>query len=324
MKKEQSRKSIWDNDNFRERKVRINSIVPKSSIVTRQVDTTRSPASLYTKNTSSNFQSKKRPKRRTTIKLHSTPVHCSSCPSTNTPDPRTSSLSHNNLSPECDIVDVNYVEPVSLLKSTEITNCVATKEIQPPSTTSDENEKCTALGLQNPHLLLLEHTWTLYFDVDWRYRHKMSTMNNVAEFWGVINNVPVPTKSPLKCNWSLFKYDIKPEWEDPQNRHGGKWNMDLGTDRVLCDKIWLYMLMGVVGETLDVSNEINGITLHLRPNGIRCALWTVGTNMKTQKRIGRNIRKLCEIPSHIKLEYKLQVETIEKNSSYETQVTLIM
>ena len=100
--------------------------------------------------------------------------------------------------------------------------------------------------------------------------------------------------------------------------------MDLGTDRKLSDEIWLNLLLGVAGETIDDKNEINGITLHLRPGGIRCALWTAGTDMKTQQNIGEALRKICEIPPHIKLHYKLQSEAIEKNSSFQTRVTLVM
>jgi len=191
----------------------------------------------------------------------------------------------------------------------------------------EDNEadmKWRALGLPNPYRLSLQHPWTLYFDVDWRCRHNLFTITNVAEFWSVINNVPSPTNSPLKCNWSLFKYNIQPEWEDDQNKKGGKWNMDLGTDRALCDTIWLNLLMGVIGLTLDPTSEINGVTLHLRPGGVRCAVWTAGTNLETQKVIGSRLRQLCQIPKTIKLHYKLQSEAIEKNSSYETQVTLVM
>jgi len=182
---------------------------------------------------------------------------------------------------------------------------------------------CPALG-NIAKTLLLEHPWTLYFDTDWRFRHTISTMKTVFDLWGTINNVPNPSESPSKCNWSLFKNDIQPEWEDPHNKHGGKWNMDFERQEVDINKLWLYLLLGVVGETIDHTGEINGITLHLRPGGIRCAVWTAGTNIEKQKLIGKCIRDILDLPESTELVYKLQSEAIEKNSSYESTSTIRM
>ncbi len=166
--------------------------------------------------------------------------------------------------------------------------------------------------------------WTLYYDTDWRFRHNIATMATIYDLWAVLNSTGTPSLSPIKCNWSLFRDNIQPEWEDDRNKRGGKWNMDFGVDMAMTDMIWKYLLLGVVGETIDHTNEINGITLHLRPGGIRCALWTVGSSMDKQKVIGAKIREIARVPDCVSLDFKLQSEAIEKNSSYETQVTLKM
>lgn len=37
-----------------------------------------------------------------------------------------------------------------------------------------------------------------------------------------MNNIAKPSTLPVKSDYHLFRYGIKPEWEDPQNRGGGK------------------------------------------------------------------------------------------------------
>ncbi len=335
------RKSQWDNDTFRERKFR-----------TRP---SPQPESISSKNLTGKPFTKKRPKRRVISRMTTDVLH-----TTLTYKPRLNTQYNTQYNAptqhEIGTCDQTEHENESLHGSWDdfsestggtkswadsMTQILPSKlsELKPKeecdtnfgsrsntilSQRKTEDEEWNDKGLPNPHHLGLEHPWTLYFDVDWRRRHTIATMKNVADLWGVINNIPIPTKSPTKCNWSLFKDNIQPEWEDEHNKNGGKWNMDLGTNRELSDKIWFNLLLGVAGGTIDYKNEINGITLHLRPGGIRCALWTAGTDMKTQQTIGEALRKICEIPHHIKLHYKLQSEAIEKNSSYETKVTLVM
>ena len=38
----------------------------------------------------------------------------------------------------------------------------------------------------------------------------------------MMNNIAKPSTLPVKSDYHLFRYGIKPEWEDPQNRGGGK------------------------------------------------------------------------------------------------------
>lgn len=66
------------------------------------------------------------------------------------------------------------------------------------------------------------------------------TFDSVEEFWGVYvglpahlsghqhspsllsqNNITPTSELALKSDYHLFKKGVKPEWEDPQNKHGG-------------------------------------------------------------------------------------------------------
>ena len=92
-----------------------------------------------------------------------------------------------------------------------------------------------------PHFL--EHEWVIWEhrspDKNSKsYEDNMAMLCEVAtieDFWRAYNNIPKPsqiffdgrTRKRFKDrsveSFSLFKKNIKPEWEDPQNRSGAEW-----------------------------------------------------------------------------------------------------
>jgi translation initiation factor 4E len=71
---------------------------------------------------------------------------------------------------------------------------------------------------------------------------KVVTMSSVEEFWGTYNNIVPPSQLPAKANYYLFKDGIAPAWEDPMNKDGGKWEIQVARERSksIIDKMWLY------------------------------------------------------------------------------------
>jgi translation initiation factor 4E len=76
---------------------------------------------------------------------------------------------------------------------------------------------------------------------------KVVSFDSVEEFWGLYNNVVPPSQLPGKANYYLFKDGIMPAWEDPQNKNGGKWAIQLPRDKSkpVIDQMWLYTVGGV-------------------------------------------------------------------------------
>ncbi len=46
-----------------------------------------------------------------------------------------------------------------------------------------------------------------------------------------------PSEIPLNTNYHVFKANIKPMWEDPANKQGGKWTVTVN-DRSQIDRCW--------------------------------------------------------------------------------------
>ncbi|KJE97674.1 eukaryotic initiation factor iso4E [Capsaspora owczarzaki ATCC 30864] len=133
----------------------------------------------------------------------------------------------------------------------------------------------------------LQFSWTLYYDnpprdADWnnfkQYLTSVITFRTVEDFWGAINNIRPPSGLPTGANYSLFKGDVLPVWEDSANNKGGKWLINVNRKTARLDEMWLNTMLGLIGENFEVQDEITGAVCSLRPKGDRVALWTRTTD----------------------------------------------
>ncbi|KAM0799412.1 translation initiation factor Eif4e [Usnea florida] len=132
----------------------------------------------------------------------------------------------------------------------------------------------------------LMHEWTLWFTKppsgkgdNWNDLLKeVVTFDSVEEFWGVYNNITPTSELALKSDYHLFKKGIRPEWEDPQNKHGGKWSYQFKDKRSApIDELWLHVMLSAIGETLENSDddgEVMGVVVNVRKGFYRVGLWT--------------------------------------------------
>ncbi|KAL8931866.1 MAG: hypothetical protein Q9211_006681 [Gyalolechia sp. 1 TL-2023] len=132
----------------------------------------------------------------------------------------------------------------------------------------------------------LMHEWTLWFtkppsgkDHNWNDLLKeVVTFDSVEEFWGVYNNITPTSELALKSDYHLFKKGVRPEWEDPQNKHGGKWAYQFKDKRAApIDELWLHLMLAAIGETLETNEddgEVMGVVVNVRKGFYRLGLWT--------------------------------------------------
>ncbi|KAI9768736.1 MAG: eukaryotic translation initiation factor 4E [Geoglossum simile] len=131
----------------------------------------------------------------------------------------------------------------------------------------------------------LMHKWTLWFTKppsgktdNWNDLLKdVVTFDSVEEFWGIYNNITPTSELALKSDYHLFKEGVRPEWEDIQNKHGGKWAYQFKDKRsVPIDELWLHVMLAAIGETLENSDdgEVMGVVVNVRKGFYRIGLWT--------------------------------------------------
>ncbi|CRK33292.1 hypothetical protein BN1723_003963 [Verticillium longisporum] len=102
----------------------------------------------------------------------------------------------------------------------------------------------------------LQNKWTLWFTKppsgkgdNWNDLLKeVITFDSVEEFWGIYNNIAPVSELALKSDYHLFKAGVRPEWEDAQNKHGGKWSYQFKEKRnVAIDDLWLHVMLAAIG-----------------------------------------------------------------------------
>jgi translation initiation factor 4E len=94
------------------------------------------------------------------------------------------------------------------------------------------------------------------------------------------NNITPTSELAIKSDYHLFKSGVRPEWEDPQNKHGGKWSysfMKQGRNKPIpIDDTWLHLMLAAIGETLenDGDGEVMGVVVNVRKQFYRVCVWT--------------------------------------------------
>lgn len=59
--------------------------------------------------------------------------------------------------------------------------------------------------------------------------------------FSVFNHIKSASELKQGCDYSLFKQGIRPMWEDPANKRGGRWliNLDKKNREMELDNYWL-------------------------------------------------------------------------------------
>jgi translation initiation factor 4E len=143
-----------------------------------------------------------------------------------------------------------------------------------------------------------------------------------------------------KSDYHVFKAGVRPEWEDPQNKHGGKWSYQYKDKAsVDIDRIWLQVMMAAIGETLEneEDGEVMGVVVNVRKGFYRVGVWTRtlgkpipgrgdgdisgGKGRSTEKgkdillSIGRRFKEVLELPANAQVEYSGHTDSAHAGST---------
>ncbi|TXT10735.1 hypothetical protein VHUM_02240 [Vanrija humicola] len=162
---------------------------------------------------------------------------------------------------------------------------------------------------------------------------KVIEFDSVEEFWGVYHNIVSPSQLPGKANYYLFKNGIIPAWEDPQNKNGGKWAIQVPRDKskATIDKAWLYTMLAAIGETFETpldgsvpenSDLVTGVLVSSRPGFYRISIWTRDAPDVNAPETDPLMKRIMTIGRHFKvsvLSYELDQKLV--TGGFQTEVT---
>lgn len=177
----------------------------------------------------------------------------------------------------------------------------------------------------------LEYEWTFWYDKRPATGKRMKgeqesyesnlraigTFGTVEDFWRYYNHLVKPSKLEINSNYHFFKEGIKPMWEDSANSKGGKWVLTF-RDKNLLDTCWENVVLGLVGETLDMENEITGAVISRRKAGDRIAIWNRSKdNELAILGIGRKLKGLLGVdPNKVNSSYQSHEDSMKSGASY--------
>ena len=146
------------------------------------------------------------------------------------------------------------------------------------------------------------------------------------------NNITPASELAQKSDYHLFKTGVRPEWEDVQNKYGGRWAYTFKGSKAN-DDTWLNIMLAAIGEMLEdeADNEVMGVVVNIRKAFWRVGLWTrtAGQPPKGRKedagdrddgrkrleRIGKKFKDVLAIPSGEQVEFSGHAESAHAGSS---------
>ena len=141
-----------------------------------------------------------------------TALQHTACRTSTVPAPHSATMS---------VEDTQTEQPTSTSATDSTTN-------PEPSTSPDTAESVDASTPAASHPL--HRSWTFWFSkpstsATWGSALKQVTAIHTAEqLWSLLNAIKQPSQLQVKHDYYLFHSGIAPEWEDSQNKYGGKWS----------------------------------------------------------------------------------------------------
>ena len=166
----------------------------------------------------------------------------------------------------------------------------------------------------------LSHSWTFWYSVgdkklSWKQNQiKISTVTTIEEFWHTCNQIQPASCLPAGYTYSVFRVGIIPDWEDRQNRNGGRWMVECAkTERQeKLDSRWMEVLFMLMGEHVDGTRLVTGAEVCVRKKGDRLEVWMGDVNiMRGVVEVGREVKSKLMLGSSSKIHFSIHEEERE-------------
>lgn len=173
-------------------------------------------------------------------------------------------------------------------------------EASPPSTTDSPSAAARTVVKEDKHPL--QNTWTLWVRLqsakdDWHgSQTNVREFAYVEDFWRIFNNIKKPSKLGI-VDFSCFKKDIAPAWEDDECAKGGRWIAKVEKVRgEELDELWLTTVLNLIGENFEDEGGacICGAVVSSRARSIKVALWLSEKEQQKVTPLGKAFQKLLQ------------------------------
>ena len=135
----------------------------------------------------------------------------------------------------------------------------------------------------------------------------MASFTSVESFWSVYSHMKRASKLPVGCDVHMFESGIRPMWEDPANKAGGKWLIRLkkGVLQILWERLIVSIIAGDFRAVGLSPDEITGCVASLRHGEDVISIWNrTSSNPEVSESIKQKFIDVLKIPKDTILEYR--------------------
>ena len=128
----------------------------------------------------------------------------------------------------------------------------------------------------------------------------IAEFDSIEDFWAIFQHLRKPDSCRAGIEFQLFRGNIKPTWEDDNNKNGGKVSIKLCKGYTTI--IWEEIIFALIGDVL--PDNINGIVVSTRKEMNKLSIWFNNWNEDNNNNIKKIIRDLLQMPPEVTLEFE--------------------
>nr|ACO11310.1 Eukaryotic translation initiation factor 4E [Caligus rogercresseyi] len=206
-------------------------------------------------------------------------------------------------------------------KSSKANNASKRPE-EPPATKTPLAPLVKRAPLEIKHPL--QDSWTLWFfkfnkSNDWSDNLVIVyTFTTIEDFWALYRYLRSVSNLSPGSDYSLFKTGTTPMWEDANNREGGRWIIKSERQRrtINLDKMWLELLLFLIGGDEEIADEINGGYVNVRQKFDKVSLWMKNRDKKSlTTQAGAAFKERMGMDRKESIEFEFHEDSCNRSSS---------
>ncbi|KFD57733.1 hypothetical protein M513_01403 [Trichuris suis] len=191
------------------------------------------------------------------------------------------------------------------------TSSVDVLTVSSPSSHSESPTWNSFSEEDDPHFVPLLHTWIWWYHKPNRQSrgpwsenlHRVTMIDDAVTFWHFYHNLKRPSELPVGADYFIFKADLTPKWETPENARGGRVAVSFNRSNVSSQQgvnmSWLKFIIAVLSGQLEfLCSYINGIFVSVRSKGYKVGLWLHSDSNDDDKKQFREVFKILVGKEH--------------------------
>ena len=128
------------------------------------------------------------------------------------------------------------------------------------------------------------------------------TIKSMRDFCNFFVSLRKPKDIHSGADIYFFKQGVKPMWEDPANKGGGKFFLHI--KKSFATKLWENLLFSLVSEEIPEMKLVNGVILKMHRLEVVFYIWTCEIPEHTQEVLKSWVKSTVGLSPKIKLEFK--------------------